>query len=113
MPARKRRAAAKKKEGFWAQGRPRRYFITTIIWDSGVILVAMGMRALIVTAHHWIPEAAAADRGIKALEWIADTGVVGIAITFALFDLLKLVVREWKEVVSEARGHGTAEGDQT
>lgn len=103
MPARKRRAQAKKREGFWAQGKSRRYFITTILWDGGVILVAMGMRALIVKAHGLIPEAAAADRGIKALEWVADTGIVGIAITFALFDLLKLVVREWKELVREAR----------
>ena len=85
--------------GFWAEGARRREFIYTIAWDTLVVAAAMVGRALILWLHMRFPVILQADWGLKALEWVAAKGMVGLAITFAVFDLLKRVVREGQDLI--------------
>lgn len=83
---------------FWLEGARRREFIFTIAWDTLVVASAMIGRASILWLHARFPAALQADWGIRALEWVAAKGMVGLAITFAVFDLLKRVVREGQDL---------------
>lgn len=92
---------------FWTDGTRRREFIYTIAWDTLVVATAMIGRAGLLWLESRFAAALQADWGIRALEWVASRAMVGLAITFALFDLLKRVVREGQDlwaVLTRPRG---------
>lgn len=56
-------------------------------------------RGALLWLHTRLPEALAADRGIQLLDWVAERAMVALAITFAVFDLLKRVWQEFHDLV--------------
>ncbi len=88
---------------FWDEGARRREFVYTVFWDTLVIASAMIGRGALLWLHTKLPEALAADRGIQLLDWVAERAMVALAITFAVFDLLKRVWQEFHDLVDVVR----------
>lgn len=74
-------------------------FIVTIVLDTLVILTAIGGRALVLWALHWLAPPETGTWAIHALEWITDVLLVAGAAIFAVFDIGKRVVIAVKSFV--------------
>lgn len=88
---------------FWVNGATRRDFIYTMIWDGAVIAAAYFVKAGLLYVRGFVPGAELAATTLRFMEWVSDHFFVAMAALFALFDLLKRVVAEAKEVIKAAR----------
>jgi hypothetical protein len=71
----------------------------TIVLDGGLLLVAIGVRAILLSGLHWLAPDDAMDWSLKIVEWVLNFGLVGTVIIFTGFDLLKRIrngYRAWK-----------------
>ena len=60
-------------------------------------------RGALLWLHTKLPAALSADRGIQLLDWVAERAMVALAITFAVFDLLKRVWLQFDDLVDVVR----------
>ena len=73
-------------------------FVVTIVLDGAVIIAAILVRWGIVALLRYTTPADTHTWAVRALEWIADVGVVTAAGTFAAFDLVKRVLQSWRRL---------------
>ncbi|MEX1185336.1 MAG: hypothetical protein WEA80_01945 [Gemmatimonadaceae bacterium] len=77
---------------FWELGYVRLEFIFTIIWDGLVLLVAIVVRAGLLSVLSRMPEPVTQDWGIRVLSLLSDLFLVAGAGVFAIFDLGKRII---------------------
>lgn len=71
--------------------QPRLEIIATILMDSGVIVVALLVRGVILKAYRYGVEGATVPWHLRALEIVLDYGIVATAIVLVVFDLSKRI----------------------
>jgi hypothetical protein len=66
--------------------------IATILLDGLVILTAVVVRIILLRVLDEYAPPNTHTTAIKLLEWVCDIGMVGTAVVFTVFDLLKRVI---------------------
>lgn len=80
---------------------PQSSAIFTIVMDVAMILAAILARSVLLYTLKRFAPPEAHNWAIEVLEGVMDIGLVCVAVTYTVFDLLKLLVRSFKELKRE------------